>query len=217
MHGIEIKCSRSDWVKELRSPNKSAPIQKYCDRWWIVVGDENIVHKGELPPTWGLMIPSPRGAKLVVKTQAPKLEAVELDRGFIASMLRRASEQIERANTGKESEHYKKGYAEGKREEASKKDSTNFYLKQDLERLRGDVKEFEEASGVRIQRYRGTQIGDAVRTVLAHQQANHGGRRTQLRRAIETFESQLKAMKTMEQCLDLLDKADLASVDPPTG
>ena len=36
--GFEIKVSRSDLLQELRALNKSAPIQKYCDRWHLVLG-----------------------------------------------------------------------------------------------------------------------------------------------------------------------------------
>ena len=32
IHGLEIKVSRSDWRRELKQPEKSVPIQRYCHR-----------------------------------------------------------------------------------------------------------------------------------------------------------------------------------------
>ncbi len=55
--GHEIKASRSDWVKELDNPEKAEAVYQYCDRWYLVVGDASIVKPGELPATWGLMVP----------------------------------------------------------------------------------------------------------------------------------------------------------------
>ena len=90
--GFEIKSQRSDWMRELRQPNKSQAIQKYCNRWWIVAADREMVKvdEGELPPTWGLMVP--RGQGLVTVVDAPPLEPEPLDHGFIAAILRRAHE-----------------------------------------------------------------------------------------------------------------------------
>lgn len=90
--GFEIKSRRSDWFNELRQPKKSEAIQKYCNRWWVVAADKDIVNvdAGELPPTWGLMIP--RGQHLVTVVEAPLLESEPLGRGFIAAILRRAQE-----------------------------------------------------------------------------------------------------------------------------
>lgn len=93
IEGIEVKVSRSDWTKELKTPEKAELISQYCDRWWIVA-PEGIVHEHEVPAMWGYMVASPKGALRVVK-QAPKKEAHEvsaLNRGFVAAMLRRASE-----------------------------------------------------------------------------------------------------------------------------
>ncbi len=52
INGFEVKGSRQDWIKELKSPEKSAPVQRFCDRWWIVA-PAGIIQPGELPPTWG--------------------------------------------------------------------------------------------------------------------------------------------------------------------
>ena len=43
IEGLEIKVSRQDWLNELKNHAKSADIQAYCHRWWIVAGDRSIV------------------------------------------------------------------------------------------------------------------------------------------------------------------------------
>jgi hypothetical protein len=42
LHGIEIKVSRNDWLKELGDPAKADEIARFCDRWWVAAGDESI-------------------------------------------------------------------------------------------------------------------------------------------------------------------------------
>src|ERR1035437_8757229 len=36
VEGFEIKISRGDWLRELKSPSKAEGIFQFCDRWWIV-------------------------------------------------------------------------------------------------------------------------------------------------------------------------------------
>ncbi|MHB1942265.1 MAG: hypothetical protein ACYCP0_04300 [Acidiferrobacteraceae bacterium] len=92
IHGFEIKVSRRDWVKELKSPEKSAPVQEYCDHWWIVA-PEGVLREGELPPTWGLLTAT--RDQLAIATPAATLPAQPVDRSFLAALLRRASEADE--------------------------------------------------------------------------------------------------------------------------
>jgi hypothetical protein len=90
VYGVEIKVSRSDWISEMRQPEKADEIAKYCDHWYLAVSEASIVHVGELPPTWGLIACDTGKAKII--KPAPKLEAKSIDRGFVAAMLRRAAE-----------------------------------------------------------------------------------------------------------------------------
>lgn len=92
LHGFEVKASRSDWLRELKAPEKADVLFGYCNRWWVAVGDKGIVQDGELPPTWGLLVP--RGSDLVVKVQAPALDPKPLSRHFIAAFVRRATASI---------------------------------------------------------------------------------------------------------------------------
>ena len=91
IEGIEVKVSRSDWRTELANPAKSEPVQKFCDYWWIVA-PEGIVQEHELPPLWGLRTVSEKTGAIRTVKAAPKLDAEPVSKGFLAAMLRRASD-----------------------------------------------------------------------------------------------------------------------------
>lgn len=93
VHGFEIKVSRSDWLRELKKPEKAeTSVYRYCDYWWIAA-PKGVVKDGELPPTWGLLELRAAGYTQIVA--APKLEAQPVNRTFFASLMRRGHEQIE--------------------------------------------------------------------------------------------------------------------------
>lgn len=89
VHGFEVKCSRSDWLREMKNPKKAEAISQYCDYWWLVTAP-GIVKDGELPDTWGLMELQGKGFKVI--TKAKERSATPLDRAFMAAMLRRGNE-----------------------------------------------------------------------------------------------------------------------------
>lgn len=89
VYGVEIKVSRSDWLAELRNPEKAEEIARYCDGWYLAVSESKIVQPGELPPTWGLIACD--GGKAKIAKPAPAMEPKPLDRPFVAAMLRRAA------------------------------------------------------------------------------------------------------------------------------
>ena len=67
LHGHEVKVSRSDWLTELRDPDKAEAFRRYCDYWWLVVSEASIVKVGELPTGWGLMVASGDSARIVAR------------------------------------------------------------------------------------------------------------------------------------------------------
>lgn len=89
VHGFELKATRGDWLRELREPAKAENVARYCDYWWLVVGERKVVAPGELPDGWGLL--ELRGRGLMAAREPQKLPAVPLDRGFIAALMRRVS------------------------------------------------------------------------------------------------------------------------------
>ncbi len=92
LHGVEIKVSRGDFTRELANPSKQEAHFKYLDHFWLAVGDEAIVREGELPETWGLLVPA--GTKLKIKKPAPALSPESMPRAMLAAILRRADEAV---------------------------------------------------------------------------------------------------------------------------
>lgn len=158
LHGFEVKVSRSDWLRELKEPDKAEEIVAHCDRWWIVVGDEKIVQPGELPPTWGLLVP--RRGKLAIKVDAPALTPAPMSRPFLAALLRNVadatSDVVPRAEIADQIVA-----ARTLGEEIGAKEAG-----QELARLRQTVERFEAQAGIKIDAYHGMPIGEAVHAVL---------------------------------------------------
>lgn len=168
LHGFEVKVSRSDWLRELKEPEKTEhSLFQYCDRWWIVVPPD-VVKTDELPPTWGLLV---LGKRWACVKPAPQLEPVAVDRKFLASLLRRLHQaELEPAAIAAAHER-------GRKEGASARDYEAQSNKRQLDQLRASLKVFEDKSGLQIAEWNGEQLGDAVRQVLA---GNHLHYRRQL-------------------------------------
>lgn len=153
LHGFEVKVSRTDWLKEKKDPSKADVIQKYCDRWWLAIGHKDIVQEGELPPTWGLIIPHGRG--LSIHKAAPALETKDLGRSFLAAVMRRAAEKVENKNARELYQARREGRDEVKKE-----------VQGEIDNLEKIIKEFEEASGINIRRaWALGRIGEAVKII----------------------------------------------------
>lgn len=86
--GFELKVSRSDWLHEVKNPQKAQAIKQFCDRWYLVISDRMFIKDYELPKDWGLMFVEK--GKIKVEKEAPKLKATPIDRLFLASLMRRA-------------------------------------------------------------------------------------------------------------------------------
>lgn len=86
VHGHEVKVSRSDWLTELKRPEKAAEFMPFMHYWWLVVADRDIVKDGELPDGWGLM--APRGSQLAVIRTARPLQPKPMPWTMTAALLR---------------------------------------------------------------------------------------------------------------------------------
>lgn len=210
INGFEVKASRQDWTRELKNPEKSAPVQRYCDRWWIVA-PAGVIQVGELPPTWGQYEAQP-GGKLRQIVAAPKLEAVPVTRDFVAAMLRRASsadegviEEMVRAKVDaareKDGEHIKREI-----------DGRSRRLKE----LQDQVNEIERISGVKIGTWGNSEeIGRAVRAVMtAGVLQSYGGIQGMRNTAVAV-------LKQLDEALDLFplhakdeDAPEMGLTDP---
>lgn len=79
--GYEIKVSRQDLIHELRQPDKCDPWKRFCDQWWLVVGDPSIIAgmEDEIPADWGICTPPTASNRrmMTVLRPAPKLTPVD--------------------------------------------------------------------------------------------------------------------------------------------
>ena len=89
IHGVEVKVSRSDWLRELKDPGKSAACMAWCSHWWLAVPDRRIVAGGELPDGWGLLAAGKYAGSLRLKAivPAPRRDVPQIPPGSLASLL----------------------------------------------------------------------------------------------------------------------------------
>jgi hypothetical protein len=98
IHGVEVKESRSDWLAELRRPEKSGPLKLFCACWYVAVPapwNRIVLSRTELPDLWGL-IEIGTGSPRVVHPAEPRV-AEPPTMGFLRSLLRSAARQAESA------------------------------------------------------------------------------------------------------------------------
>jgi hypothetical protein len=96
VHGHEVKVSRSDWLIELKSPDKADAFGRYCDYRWLVVPDQAIVHDGELPAGWGLLVV--RSGQLRAAVAARRQDAVSMTRAMNTALVRAIAKTAARAS-----------------------------------------------------------------------------------------------------------------------
>lgn len=179
LYGFELKSDRADWMREKSDPSKMEEIGQFCDRWWLVVGREDLVQPGELPPTWGLIVP--QGKKLVVKVEAPKLEAKPLDRIQLAAILRRAAECVVPRAQIQEATQRAREKAEESIEERIEIRTRR--LKSAHKTLLQERKEFERISGLQWSSWDLGNVAEAVRFI---RDGGLKGREERLRRLAES-------------------------------
>lgn len=190
LEGIEVKVSRADWLRELKAPQKAESLYAYCDRWWLLVPSaKDIVRDGELPLTWGC-IEALGKEKLRTVVPAPKLTPCELDRGFLAALLKRATDEpVARSRLR---EVYQVGKRDGEAVRAARVE--------DHAKFRAQVEHFEQAAGIKIgDDWRRTpeETGAAVAAFLEGRHiekdlaARLGGIRRGLKEALRSIERAL--------------------------
>jgi len=157
LQGFEIKVAKSDWKKELANPEKAEEISRFCDYWWIST-PKGLCDPNDLPENWGLMEAFGDGMKVI--KQPKQLTPVHVDRRFLAAILRQAQETL--TPEAKIKEAYDTGRSKGVEETKSQ----NEYFSKQHKELQKKVADFEKASGVRVDTWRGDNVGEAVRMVL---------------------------------------------------
>lgn len=193
-HGLEIKRDRGDWLRELKKPQKAESIASYCDYWWIVVSDEKIAQKDEVPRNWGLLVSN--GEVLRQVKSATRLESKPLDRKFAGALLRRADEWAQRQiNDSKRLVDARAaGVKEGKEEAAWE----GRQAKEHLRELQARLTDFEKVSGVQISRWSHGNVGEAVKAFLYAQE--HEDFR-ELEKTANLIEASVRALRERAEIL----------------
>lgn len=158
--GFEFKVSRTDWLKELKQPEKSESILRFCDYWALVVPNKDIVKPGELPETWGLYIAQKNRLKCI--TPCPKLDPQPMDRRMLTALAYAIDQKHKRANKSDLDKARNEGYQSGL------KTSNYQWYSDQYEKLNKRLEEFEKASGLSIRHGSGPieNIGKIVDAIL---------------------------------------------------
>ena len=198
LHGIEIKSDRADWLREKSAPEKADAIGRYCDRWWLAIGDASVAPLDEVPAPWGLLVFEDGGLRCA---RLPELlpSPLPIDRLLLAALLRKAAADVE-------------AHAQAAID-AAREDARGAALAQYQREIVGHemltkaLADFERVSGVRVSVYDGERIGAAVRAVLRQ---GPGGLRTQMehalgqaRRIVAQIESGISALERGETDEDM--------------
>jgi hypothetical protein len=85
-HGHEVKVARSDWLHELKSPEKADVFRPYVTYWWLVTSDRRIAHESEIPDWWGWIYAV--GGRLRVGKPAPRLTPQPMPLTMQAALMR---------------------------------------------------------------------------------------------------------------------------------
>jgi hypothetical protein len=160
--GFEIKHSRSDWLRELKQPDKAEEIGKFCDWFYLVSNDEAVARPDELPGPWGWMVL--KGEKLKTIKKPEKMTPLPLDRHMLCSLLHSVRLQcyadIEKQIADKVAERLKT--------EHSGIQYTAESWKSRFTALDEIVKKYEAASGLNISSgwINPSKVGAAVRRLM---------------------------------------------------
>jgi len=165
INGIELKSFRSDWLSELKKPQKAENIFQYCDYFWLLTSDDNVAKIEEIPISWGWM--TIKNEKVFVKKEAPKLEPKQVSRHFMCSMLKRAVDKTEFVHRDSIKDEIEK-------QKESTKISKEWELKrlhEENDRLTKIMNDFKESSGIDLHStqwngYKPSKMGDAVKFIM---------------------------------------------------
>jgi hypothetical protein len=195
--GIEVKVSRSDWLRELKDPQKSDDIQAHCHFWWLVT-TPGIVREGELPVTWGL-IEVDKKHKII--KQAPRLKPVALSMEFLAAVLRNQSKAVDALVSHRVIEKVKERV---ENMDAQAKEYTdklrelkpNTELQSAYDELKADVEKFGEATGIRLEGRWHDDVGTNIRLVEVARKLNGYRGLSMLRNSLKQVDETLAELDT---------------------
>jgi hypothetical protein len=208
--GFEVKRSRSDLLKELRDEQKAEKFIKFCHQWWLVVSDAKLTEGVEVPPNWGIL--APRNQVLYQVRPAAKLEPAQWTPDFIASLMRRFHEahaKKDMAEMRAAVEERAKALSQvsvqkvGQSDLAAAKREAERY-KDQAELLERRIKDFETKSGIPVNTWQASNIGELVKAMGAVAGRVHMKNQLQAIKdaADRISKSMAGAMKNVDQMAD---------------
>lgn len=196
LSAIELKRSRTDWLRELKDPRKAENIFKFVDYFWLLTTDDTIAKLDEIPANWGWM--AIKGQKIFTMKEAPTLKPVTINRDFLAALLKRAVDKTEFVHVTSIEDRIKDAHDRGVQ-------SAAYDVKRSTEHhqvLRKQVDDFEKAAGFRID---SGWIGPPAKTGAAVKFILDGGLEQQKKdlifleqRALSCYESIKKALAGLQ-------------------
>jgi hypothetical protein len=192
IHAFEVKCSRSDWQRELADPAKADDAAKLVDRFWVV-GPRDVIPEDEVPAAWGLIhisggvetfeevrydglpphqIRRVEGRKIRRVRAAPLLRprtkgaaAPGVPRTFLIPMLRAVGATPDPIPPAEKAlAAAREVGAQRERERAASRAS---YVERELTDLRTVLREFQHASGLYLHANNAAELGQRVRRAFA--------------------------------------------------
>ncbi len=167
---VEVKESRSDWLRELKDPQKAEEVGAFCEYMWLAARP-GIVEEFEVPAAWGLVTVPTSGKVKVVKV-APKRKPKPLTAAFVAAVLRnrgaheeglrgRIKDELRREQiaAGVEVHEPVSREVEELQAQVRARDMTISQLRRDFDRGERTRRDFEAAAGVRIELWNGPNCG----------------------------------------------------------
>ena len=162
LRGFEIKTNKADLRRELQNPQKFTDFAKHLD-YFSILAPKGVVDLKLLPPKWGLYLPTDDGKIRARRKPLPLHDGVvpkEISRTFAAAFVR-ALVTRSLSHEARAAE-YNRGFEGGK--------SDAKYAREQAKKRAGEltraIEEFEEASGVRVEKYNGRKLGEAVKLIM---------------------------------------------------
>ena len=147
-HAVEIKVSYSDWTRERQEASKADFWWRHSHRFWLAAPAALVMRiKPELPIGWGLLS-CEVGACPKVIVKPPRHDAEPLPEATCIGIMRASADAGVNALRRAEARGRQDGIKEGRR--IAERDSGDGVAREELERLRRQVREFEEHAGMTI-------------------------------------------------------------------
>ena len=184
VHGFEIKVSRADFIKELKYPEKSDNVGKFCD-FWTLVTPAKLVADHEVPEQWGWMTVATDG-RIRTNRAPPRNKPKALTRGFLAALLRRRADHKTNGSRERHRQVIARLNTQHSKEIEQKVKEAIRHLNDRVERNEAWVRRFEAKLGVPFSQYDHPETtADALR--LLHRLSSDYGSLKTLRKEADSI------------------------------